>query len=137
MTWVGVRDWLRRNAWVIKTWLLGGIGSAADYALVWILAGRNSVPTFVATLAGLLLGNGVNFVVIRLLVFRDARQVTASKQAARFAMLMAVLFLTHALSVAFVRDRVGVPLFLAKMGADLLYFGPGYPLLLRWLVFSR
>jgi hypothetical protein len=52
-------------------------------------------------------------------------------------MLMSVLFLAHALSVAFVRDRIGVPLFFAKMSADLLYFGPGYPLLLRWLVFSR
>jgi putative flippase GtrA len=137
MTLRGAGDWLQANAWALKTWLLGGIGSAADYSLVWILAERLSVPTFAATLAGLLLGNGVNFVVFRWLIFQQARQVTAASQAIRFAVLMAALVVAHAFSVAVARDNIGVPLFLAKVGADLFYFGPGYPFLLRRVVFSR
>jgi putative flippase GtrA len=137
MTWRDTGDWLRAHAWVLKSWLIGGLGAAVDYALVWTLAGRNNLPTFAAALAGLLVGSSVNFVANRLLVFRDARQSQVGTQAARFAALMAGLFLAHAFTVAFARDTIGVPLLLAKMGADLLYFGPGYPFLLRWLVFGR
>src|SRR5262245_4442004 len=112
MTWRRAGGWLRAHVWVLKSWLIGGIGAAVDYGLVWTLAGLNDVPTFVAALTGLLVGSSVNFVANRLLVFREARQSPAAAQAARFAVLMATLFLAHAFTVAFARDTIRVPLLL-------------------------
>ena len=106
-----------------------------DYTLVWALAARMGLPTFMATLAGLLVGGAVNFAANRGLVFQNAREAAAAKQAVRFAMLTSSLFLAHALSVTFARDVIGFSLLVAKMAADICYFGPGYPFLLRWLVF--
>jgi putative flippase GtrA len=137
VTWRRAGDLARANVWALKSWLFGGLGSAVDYALVWTLAGIGSVPTFGATLAGLVVGGGINFTANRLFVFPDAKEATTATQAVRFALLMVALTFAHALSVAFARDTVGVPLLVAKMGADLFYFGPGYPFLLRWLIFRR
>lgn len=116
---------------------INAVGSALDYATVLLLVSALGLPTVVGTASGLVLGGAWNFLLNRNVVFADRIQRHVAHEAVRFAGALSVLIVAHAAAVWFLRDRLGVPLLLAKMIADFTLLGTTQPFLLRYFVFPR
>lgn len=123
--------------WAFRSLAINTIGSAIDYATVLLLVSALGLPTPVGTVTGLALGGTWNFLLNRNVVFADRVQRHFAHEAVRFGGALAILSAGHAVAVWFLRERLGVPLVLAKMVADFTLLGTTQPFVLRYFVFPR
>lgn len=125
------------NTWAFRSVAINAFGSALDYATVLLLVSALGLPTAVGTATGLALGGAWNFSLNRNVVFADRVKRHVAREALCFAGALSVLIAAHAVAVWFLRDRLGVPLLIAKMVADFTLLGTTQPFLLRYFVFPR
>ncbi|HEU4405427.1 MAG TPA: GtrA family protein [Polyangiaceae bacterium] len=125
------------NTWAFRSVTVNAFGSALDYATVLLLVAVLGLPTPVGTVTGLALGGAWNFLLNRNVVFADRAKRHFAHEALCFAGALAVLSAGHAVAVWFLRERLGVPLVLAKMAADFTLLGTTQPFVLRYFVFPR
>lgn len=119
--------------WALKCLALCAVGSALDYATVLTLIGRFGVRTSVAAACGLVMGGGINFATNRVCVFRSSGRL--GNELLRFVVSFGALLMLHATVVGLLRDRLGVPILIAKPLADLTILGASQPWVLRCWVF--
>jgi putative flippase GtrA len=85
---------------------------------------------------GVVVGGTFAFFANRYFAFRD-RQPGLAKPAVRFVLATLVAIAVHAWMVGLLADRMGVPVVLAKLAADVAVFSVGQLLVLRYIVFPR
>ncbi len=125
------------STWALRSLAINAFGSALDYSTVLLLVVALGLPTAFGTVTGLVLGAVWNFSLNRSVVFADRVKRHLAHEAVRFAGALSILIAAHAVAVWFLRDRLGVPLVLAKMAADFVLLGTTQPFLLRYFVFPR
>jgi putative flippase GtrA len=123
------------KSWLVKSLASSAVGSALDYLLLFIAAKGMGLPTPLAAAIGLSAGATFNFFGNRHFVFRAASGDLVS-QALRYALMVAGLMAVHACAMWLLRDELGVPLFIAKVAADLGVLAGTQPFLLRYFVFA-
>jgi putative flippase GtrA len=130
------RPVLRRvvDSWATRSLAVGGVATGLDVGVL-LLALQAGAPTPIAAMLGVLVGAAFAFVANRRFAFRDEGDVLA--QLSRYAVSTAGAMLLHGGLVWWLSDRVGVPVVLAKLGADFLVFTCGQLVLLRFVVFPK
>ena len=122
--------------WVWKSLASNAMGSAVDYALLFIAAKGFGLPTPLAAAIGVAGGATFNFFGNRQFAFQATLGDLVS-QATRYALVIGGLMLVHAVAMWLMRDHLGVPLFYAKVAADLCVIAGTQPFLLRYFVFAQ
>lgn len=125
------------SSWAVRSLAINASGSAIDYATVALLVVALGLPTPVGTVTGLALGAAWNFTLNRNVAFADRKPRLLIYEAARYVGALSVLMTAHAFVVWYLRDRLGVPLFAAKIPADMVLLGATQPFILRHFVFPR
>jgi putative flippase GtrA len=120
--------------WIWRSLLASCVGTAVDYALLTTATMVFGVRTVLAAALGTSTGATINFLINRRFAFRT-HTTPIGPQAVRYVVAIGLLLCVHALCVAALRDRAGVPLLVAKVGCDLLFLVAGQLLVLRYVVF--
>lgn len=118
----------------MRSLLASSAGTALDYALLTTMSYALGVRTVLATALATTSGATLNFFLNRRYAFGPQRTPVGA-QAVRFVLAIGLLLAVHALTVAFLRDRLGVPLLVAKVCCDLVFLVAGQLILLRTVVF--
>jgi putative flippase GtrA len=134
----GVRDWARRayDSWATRSLAVGAIATALDVLvlLFCVLRLRWSNPEGAA--AGVAVGAAFTFFANRHFAFRDHHPQLVP-QAVKFIAATGMAMVVHAGFVWCLADRLGIPVVIAKLVADVAVFSVGQLLILRYVVFPR
>jgi putative flippase GtrA len=106
----------------------------ADYALLTTSTLLFGVRTVLGAALGTTTGAIINFLLNRRFAFGQ-HAAPVGPQLLRYTVAIAALLGVHALCLAALRDRLGVPLLAAKVACDLTFMVAGQLLLLRHVVF--
>ncbi len=120
--------------WVLRSLLASSVGTAVDYALLTTSVLIFGVRTVLGAVLGTTTGALINFFLNRRFAFA-AHRTPVGPQLLRYVIVIAALLAVHAVSLAALRDRAGVPLLAAKVACDLVFLVGGQLLLLRHVVF--
>lgn len=124
------------HSWTTRSLAVGAVATAIDILILLACVKWFLLPNPVGAMVGVLFGSTFTFFANRHFAFRDHNPKLAP-QAAKFVVATFVGMLVHAQFVYIFADRLGVPVVLAKLGADLLVFTVGQMLLLRYFVFPK
>lgn len=124
------------RSWATRSLAVGGVATVLDVLTLLACVELARLPTPVAAMAGVVVGAVWAFFANRRFAFPDSRG-KLSAQALRYGVATGGAMLVHAALVGWLADRVGVPVVLAKLGADVAVFTVGQLLLLRYVVFPR
>ncbi len=127
--------WNGGNSWALKSFALNGIGSAVDYSVLMLAAALAHLPTAIAAMFGVASGATFNFALNRRIAFRRT-QDPLLPQLGRYVLAIGALMLVHAVAMWLLRDRLGLPILVSKLCADLVILAGGQPFVLRRFVFS-
>jgi len=114
--------------------LANSVGTAVDYALLMTATMVFGVRTVFAAGFATTSGATINFLLNRRVAFGQHGS-PIRPQALRFAVVIGLLLAVHAVSVAALRDRLGVPLLVAKVACDVVLLVAAQLVLLRTVVF--
>jgi len=120
--------------WIVRSLLASSVGTAADYALLTTSILVFGVRTVLGAALGTTTGAVINFFLNRRFAF-GAHRAPVGPQLVRYVLVIATLLALHAVSLAALRDRAGVPLLAAKVSCDLVFLLAGQLLVLRHVVF--
>jgi putative flippase GtrA len=122
------------GSWATKSLLFGALAGAVDYSIGTFLAVVLNAPTRLCAAVGLCFGATFNYLTQRNIAFKGR----ASKGSfLRWLIVTVLQIAVHGQIVVLLRDRLGVPYVLSKMGGDLLIFSVLQLVLLRYVVFRE
>jgi putative flippase GtrA len=124
------------HAWATRSLAVGGVATVMDVSVLLVLVKLFDWPAPFAAMAGVTVGSTVTFFANRHFAFRDHNPELAP-QALRFMVFTGVGMVFHASIVYLFTDRLGVPVVLAKLGADVCVFTFAQLLVLRFIVFPK
>jgi putative flippase GtrA len=124
------------QSWATRSLAVGAVATMLDVAVLLVCVKVIGMPNPAGAMVGVLFGSTFTFFANRHFAFRDHNPKLAP-QAAKFAMATAVGMIAHAQIVYMLADRMGIPVVLAKLGADVVVFTVGQMLLLRYFVFPK
>ena len=130
--------WFRwaTSSWATRSLAVGGLATVVDICVLLTAVKVFRLATPFAAMCGVVVGSVLTFFLNRHFAFRDHHPQLAP-QALKFAGSTAFAMLVHAALVGLLADRLGVPVVLAKLVADLLVFSVGQLLLFRYVVFPK
>ena len=113
----------------------GGLGTLAHYLVLWLLAGGLAVRPARATVAGALVGAGINYLLNYHFTFAsDAAHRTTLP---RFLLVAAASASLNGLGMSFATSRLGMHYFTAQLGCTAAVLVIGYLLNAAWTFRSR
>jgi putative flippase GtrA len=115
---------------------VGAVATALDIAVLLLCVHRLGMTNPEGAMAGVAVGAAFAFFANRHFAFRD-RNPHLVPQAAKYVAATAAAMVVHAGFVWLLADRLGAPVVIAKLIADLAVFSAGQLLVLRYLVFPR
>ncbi|MCI0670784.1 MAG: GtrA family protein [Myxococcaceae bacterium] len=124
------------HSWATRSLAVGAVATVLDIVVLVLLVHYLGWANPVAAMAGVMVGSTFTFFANRHFAFRDHHPEVAP-QVFRFVVATFVGMVAHALVVHVFADRMGVPVVLAKLGADLCVFTFGQLLVLRYFVFPK
>lgn len=124
------------RSWATRSLAVGGVATALDVLTLLACVKLARLPTPLAAMCGVVVGAVWAFFANRRFAFQDSAG-RLGPQALRYGVATGVAMLVHAALVGWLADRVGVPVVLAKLGADVAVFTVGQLLLLRYVVFPK
>lgn len=124
------------RSWATRSLAVGGVATVLDILTLLACVKLARLPTPVGAGLGVMVGAVWAFWANRHFAFKDSRGALGP-QALRYAGATGGAMLVHAALVGWLADRVGVPVVLAKLMADVAIFTVGQLLLLRYVVFPR
>ena len=132
------REWVKWawNSWATRSLAVGGVATVVDVCVLLVCKHFLHLMTPVCAAIGVLVGSTLTFFLNRHFAFRDHKE-PAAPQAVKFALATGVCMLIHAGLVGFLTDRLGVPVVVSKLIADICVFSVGQLLVLRYLVFPK
>jgi putative flippase GtrA len=113
---------------------VGAVATLLDLTVLLMLVKGLRLPNPLAAMAGVAVGATFSFFANRQLAFTD-RSAELAPQALKFAWATALGMGAHGVVVYQLADRLGMPVVLAKLAADVVVFSVGQLLVLRYLVF--
>lgn len=133
--WTG---WLKKAfaSWATRSLAVGALATLIDIVVLLGCDRLLGFPTPVSAGTGVIFGSTVTFILNRHFAFRDHHPELAP-QAMKFVIATSGCMVVHATLVGLMRDRMGVPVVLAKIAADLMVFTVGQLLILRYVVFPK
>lgn len=134
----GLRALLRRlfHSWATRSLAVGAAATLLDVLVLLVMVEGLGWSNPTAAMAGVTVGSCFTFFANRHFAFRDHVPELAP-QAVRFAVATGLGMLAHAGVVHVFADQLGVPVVLAKLGADVCVFTFGQLLVLRYFIFPR
>jgi putative flippase GtrA len=123
-------------SWATRSLAVGAVATLIDICVLLVGTSVLGLMTPVAAGLGVLVGSTVTFFLNKYFAFRE-HHPNLAPQALKFAIATGLAMLVHASLVGLLKDRVGIPVVLAKLAADLLVFSVGQLLLLRYVVFPK
>jgi putative flippase GtrA len=124
------------HSWATRSLAVGALATGMDIMILLVCVRSFGLPNPVGAAIGVSFGATFTFFANKRFAFRDHRP-TVGPQMAKFAGATAGSMLLHASFVGIMADRLGVPVVLAKIIADVAVFSVGQLLLLRYLVFPK
>jgi putative flippase GtrA len=124
------------QSWATRSLAVGAVATVIDILILLVCVKMFAMANPIGAMVGVLFGSTFTFFANRHFAFRDHNPKLAP-QAARFVLVTAVGMLAHAQVVYVLADRMGVPVVLAKLGADFVVFTVGQMLVLRYFVFPK
>ncbi|HZH15424.1 MAG TPA: GtrA family protein [Archangium sp.] len=124
------------RSWATRSLAVGGVATALDILTLLACVKLARLPTPVGAGLGVMVGAVWAFWANRRFAFKDS-QGALGPQVLRYGLATGGAMLVHAALVGWLADRVGVPVVLAKLAADVAIFTVGQLLLLRYVVFPR
>lgn len=124
------------HSWATRSLAVGAVATALDVVILLVCVKLFLLPNPVGAMIGVLFGSTFTFFANKYFAFRDHNPGVAP-QAAKFVVATAIGMMFHAQFVYFFADRLGLPVVLAKFGADILVFTVGQMLVLRYLIFPK
>ncbi len=124
------------QSWASRSLAVGAVATGIDILVLLACVDIFDLPNPLAAMVGVLFGSTFTFFANRHFAFRDHNPELAP-QAARFALFTALGMMAHAWVVYMFANRMGVPVVLAKLGADIIVFTVGQMLVLRYFVFPK
>ncbi|MGA9519991.1 MAG: GtrA family protein [Myxococcaceae bacterium] len=124
------------QSWATRSLAVGAVATGIDILVLLACVDIFGLPNPLGAMVGVLVGSTFTFFANRHFAFRDHNPRLAP-QAARFAVFTGLGMLAHAWVVYVFANRMGVPLVLAKLGADVIVFTVGQMLVLRYFVFPK
>lgn len=133
-----LRSLVRRawSSWATRSLAVGAVATAIDVLVLLACVKGLGLPNPAAAVVGVVVGGTFAFFANRYFAFRDG-QPGLAKPAVRFVLATLVAMAIHAWVVWLLADRMGVPVVLAKLAADVAVFSVGQLLVLRYIVFPR
>lgn len=122
--------------WVSRSLMVGAAATALDIAILLICVKVFGTSNPVGAMVGVVFGSTFTFFANRHFAFRDHKPQLAP-QALKFVVTTFAAMLVHAYLVHVLADRMGVPVVIAKMIADVAVFTVGQLLVLRYIVFPK
>ncbi len=131
-----ILGWAKRayDSWATRSLAVGAIATAIDILILLVCVRRLGLSNPEGAMCGVAVGATFAFFANRHFAFRDHTPQLAP-QAAKFIASTGVAMLIHAAFVWFLADRLGTPVVIAKLIADVAVFSVGQLLVLRYLVF--
>lgn len=124
------------GSWATRSLAVGGVATVLDILTLLACVKLARLPTPVGAGLGVMVGAVWAFWANRRFAFKDS-QGPLGPQVLRYGVTTGGAMLVHAALVGWLADRVGVPVVLAKLAADVAIFTVGQLLLLRYVVFPR
>jgi putative flippase GtrA len=115
---------------------VGAVATLVDVCILLVCVKALHLITPVSAMIGVLVGSTLTFFLNRHFAFRDKNPQVAH-QAVKFATATGVCMLIHGGMVGVLTDRLGVPVVVSKLIADICVFSVGQLLVLRYLVFPK
>lgn len=133
-----LRSLVRRawESWATRSLAVGAVATALDVLVLLACVKGLGLSNPAGAVVGVVVGGTFAFFANRYFAFRD-RQPGMAKPAVRFVLATLVAIAVHAWMVGLLADRMGVPVVLAKLAADVAVFSVGQLLVLRYIVFPR
>lgn len=115
---------------------MGAMATALDVMVLLFCVERLRWSNPAGAMAGVAVGAAFAFFANRHFAFRDHHPQLVP-QAAKFIAATAMAMVVHALFVWCLADKLGIPVVIAKLIADVAVFSVGQLLVLRYLVFPK
>jgi len=115
---------------------VGAMATALDVMVLLFCVQRLRWSNPAGAMAGVAVGAAFAFFANRHFAFRDHHPQLVP-QAAKFIAATAMAMVVHALFVWCLADKLGIPVVIAKLIADVAVFSVGQLLVLRYLVFPK
>ena len=133
-----VLGWAKRayDSWATRSLAVGAIATAIDIVVLLICVRLLHLSNPEGAMCGVAVGGTFAFFANRHFAFRDHTPQLAP-QAAKFIAATSGAMLIHAVFVWFLADKLGTPVVIAKLIADVAVFSVGQLLVLRYVVFPR
>jgi putative flippase GtrA len=134
----GVLDWVMRarRSWATRSLAVGAIATALDILILLFCVRYLGFSNPEGAMAGVAVGATFAFFANRHFAFRDHNPQLVP-QAAKFIAATLMAMIVHAIFVWLLADRLGTPVVIAKLIADVAVFSVGQLFILRYLVFPR
>lgn len=124
------------HSWAGRSLQIGAVATVVDIGVLLVCVRVLKLPTPVGAAAGVAIGSTLAFFLNRRFAFR-AEGTPVAGQAVRFIISTLIAMSIHAPLVGILADRLGVPVVVAKLIADVLVFSIGQLLALRFVVFRK
>jgi putative flippase GtrA len=131
-----ILSWAKRayDSWATRSLAVGAIATALDVCVLLVCVRLLHLSNPEGAMCGVAVGGTFAFFANRHFAFRDHTPELAP-QAAKFIAATGGAMLIHAVVVWFLADRLGIPVVIAKLLADVAVFSVGQLLVLRYVVF--
>lgn len=124
------------ESWATRSLAIGSVATVIDVAVLVFCVELLHAPNPIAAMVGVTFGATFTFFANRHFAFRDHTPDVAP-QAMRFVVTTATAMVIHASLVYVFANKLGVPVVIAKIMADILVFSVGQLLVLRYFVFPE